>query len=158
MTKSDTVGLVVEAIKKNGDDIDWGLGRRLVYHAEDVPLPTGRADLLLMAEDRSTLYVVEILPGECSAEDVGRLLGHCGWLGKDSTPPSPATDTTSDTEPMGTHSSQVQAKNIRGILLATNFNAGALCALGLCAGLTAVTFSFSLRLSKHDRSTAGLSS
>ena len=97
--ESDIVALVVEAVKKNCDDIDWGLGTRLVYHAEDVPLPTGRADLLLMADDNSTLYVVEIVPGECSAEDVGRLLSHCGWLKKDFNPHFPTTGNTSDPEP-----------------------------------------------------------
>jgi len=86
VNKSDTVALVIEAIKNHGDDIDWGLERKPVFHAEDVPLPTGRANLLIIDNEHQVLYVVEIVPGEAGAEDVGRLLGHCGWLKKDINP------------------------------------------------------------------------
>ena len=147
ITRSDPMALVVEAVKKNGDDVDWGLGRKLAFHAENVPLPTGRADLLLMADDNSILYVVQIVPGECSTGDVGRLLGHCGWL-KKGIYPSTTIDDISAAGQAGSTSPSVHAGDVKGILLATGFGTGALCALDLCTELTPMTFSFSLRLEK----------
>jgi hypothetical protein len=144
----DTVAQVIEAIKKNGDSIDWGLGRRLVYHADKVPLPTGIADLLLITDDRSTLYVVEILPGECSAEDVGRLLGHCGWLQTAILSLSSSVTGVLYPKTENQHSFAVQVTEVKGILLAAGFNAGALCAVANCAELIAMTYSFSIRLGK----------
>ena len=135
LAEVDTTAQVIEAIKKHGGSIDWGLGRRVVYHADKVPLPTGIADLLLITDDSSTLYVVEILPGECSAEDVGRLLGHCGWL-------TTMMNTKAGRPAIGS----LKFSDVQGILLAKAFDAGARCALALCSCLTAKTFSFSIEL------------
>jgi len=145
ITKSDTVALVVEAVKNHGDEIDWGLERTLGFHAEDVPLPTGRADLLIIDNDHQMLYVVEIIPGEAGAEDVGRLLGHCGWLKKDINLKVGDVSSAKYTDPKPT---MALAGEVKGILLAAGFDAGALCALALCTDLIAMTFSFSLRLGK----------
>jgi len=143
LTKSDTVALVVEAVKNHGDEIDWGLRKKLAFHAEDVPLPTGRVDLLIIDNDRQVLYVVEIVPGEAGAEDVGRLLGHCGWLKKDLNPKVGDVSSAERPDPKPT---TMPAEEVKGILLASSFGAGAQCALGLCDELRGMRHSFSLRL------------
>jgi len=146
VTKVDQIRLVVEAIKRTGDKIDWGNGQRLEFHAEDVPLQIGRADLMLIDVCRKTLYVVEVIPGEATAEDVGRLLSYYGWLRKNLLP-----DLTPTQNLMGLGSWFRPADSelfldVKGVVLGERFGAAALCALAGCPEVIVKTYSFSIQI------------
>jgi hypothetical protein len=137
--KLEAIRSVVEAVKDNAD-LDWGVGNRLSYHAEDVPLQVGRADLLLIDDEEQVVYVVEVVPGEAAAEDVGRLMSLCGWM-KTALPPD-----RTNTGPNLHLIASLQVKGVRGILLAQNFSAGAKSTMSLCPDLIAKTYYFALNL------------
>jgi len=146
VTKVDQIRLVVEAIKHAGDKIDWGGGLRLEFHAEDVALQIGRADLMLVDKAHGTLYVVEIIPGEATAEDVGRMLSYYGWLRKNLLP-----DLTPTEDLMGLRSWFRPAESelfqdVKGMVLAESFGAAALCALAACPEMRGKTYRFSIEL------------
>jgi len=146
VTKVDQIRLVVEAIKRTGDKIYWGDGQRLEFHAEDVPLQIGQADLMLLDRAHGTLYVVEIIPGEAAAEDVGRLLSYFGWLRKNLLP-----DLTPTGELLGLGgwfrpAESELFRDVKGILLAESFGAGAACALSVLPEVMGKTYNFSIEI------------
>ena len=148
ITKVDQIKLVVEAIKRTGNIIDWGDGLRLEFHAEDVPLQIGRADLMLIDKANGTLYIVEIIPGEVIAEDVGRLLSYYGWLRKNLLPDLTPTE---DLLGLGSWFRPAESelfRDVKGILLTESFGAAALCALAACPAVIGRTYEFSIEVSK----------
>ena len=148
VTKVDQIRLVVEAIKRAGDKVDWGNGLRLEFHAEDVPLQIGRADLMLMDGCRKTLYVVEIIPEEATAEDVGRLLGYSGWLRRNLLPDLTPTDDLLGLRSWFRPAESELFRHVKGILLAESLDAGAVCALSALPEVMGKIYHFSIDISE----------
>jgi len=145
LNKPNTVALVIEAVT-NGSVIDWGLGKLLYYHAENAPLPTGRADLLLLDNDGFALHVVEVVAGKASAEDIGRLLGHCGWLNTMLVDRRGSTEVIKGAD--GPYPNVFpHVTEVTGIVLAPDFDPGALFALAASPDLVGRTYRFSIELS-----------
>ena len=141
----------IEIIKTSLGKLDFGLGCPLLYHAQDAQLASGTAQLMLVNEPGTILFIVEIVPGEASSEDAGRLLGHVGWLKKvilrGYSPNEPILGRHAWYKPTWYKPSALpNIENLKGILLAEVFNASALSAVSLCPDLVAKTFQFSLEI------------
>ena len=141
----------IEIIKTSLGKLNFGLGYSLLYHAQDAPLASGTAQLMLVNGSGTILFIVEIVPGEASSEDAGRLLGHVGWLKKVILP-----DYSPDEPILGRHAwykptwykpgALPNIESVKGILLAYVFNASALSAVSICPDLVAKTFQFSIEI------------
>lgn len=97
---------------------DWKLGERvtLVDHERPIPGVSGRIDIILRGETTDDLYIVE-LKTRATREHVGQLAAYVGWCKK--------------------HPLPEQTNVVRGVMLAEEFDRGALAALDVCPDLMA---------------------
>lgn len=97
---------------------DWKLEEKLVLvgHERSIPEVNGRIDILVKGETTTDLYIVE-LKSRATREHVGQLASYVGWCKK--------------------HPLSEQTKAVKGILLAEEFDKGALSALEVCPDLRA---------------------
>jgi len=110
---------IQKAILRNFPD-EWGFKEKLVPIDNEKPIPeiNGRIDIRLRGETTATLYIVE-LKLRATREHVGQLASYVGWYKKHPEEMPPPT------------------KAVKGILLAENFDKGALSALEACPDLIA---------------------
>lgn len=95
---------------------DWGLEEKVVLVGSEEPIPeiNGRIDIRLRGEATATIYIVE-LKLRATREHVGQLASYVGWCKN--------------------HPMPGQTRAVRGILLAEDFDEGALSALEACPDL-----------------------
>ncbi|PIU57460.1 MAG: hypothetical protein COS88_01020 [Chloroflexi bacterium CG07_land_8_20_14_0_80_51_10] len=97
---------------------EWGLGEKVALSGYEKSIPdiNGRIDIQLKGDNTATTYIVE-LKLKATREHVGQLASYVGWCKN--------------------HPIPGQTKAVKGILLAENFDNGALAALEACPDLVA---------------------
>ncbi len=102
--------------------IDWHAGEGLRYYAEKPTIPVGQPDVLLLGETSKTLYVIELKVGSAKREHVGQLASYVGWYRQH---PEQCPERCTD---------------VKGILVAEDFDNRTLYALRACHNLEARRF------------------
>jgi hypothetical protein len=125
---------IQRVILRDFPDIEWGLEEKIVLLDSEKPIPeiNGRIDILLKGEATASLIVVE-LKLRATREHVGQLASYVGWykIHPEKMPPP--------------------TKAAKGILLAENFDKGALSALEACPDLMAKICKLSVDIINVDK-------
>jgi len=97
--------------------IDWHASEGLKYYAEKPKIDVGEPDILLIGSKSKTLYVIELKAAVAKREHVGQLASYVGWYRE--------------------HPEQCpeQCTNVKGILVAEDFDSRAIYALKACCDL-----------------------
>jgi len=117
---------VQKVILNNLANIDWGFQEELRYYKHETQIDIGRPDILLEGAKTRTLYVVELKPSRAEREHVGQLQSYVGWYMEHL--PS-------------------EFSSVRGILVAADFNSGAIYAIKANESLEARRYSLSVQIS-----------
>lgn len=122
--------VVVKGLRSSRSD--WHTVERLEYHSEKPPIAVGKPDILCIGARSKNLYVIELKAVQATRRDVGQLASYVGWYrDHPEDRPVPCRD-----------------KDVVGILLARDLNAGAEYALRACANLHGRRFDLHVEIIK----------
>lgn len=142
-------GQVIELLENEPELLAIAFDQPLKFHARFANLAIGQAHLLLLNEPETELYVLEVVPSEATAEDIGRLLAYMGWLDKTLVNIPPEQTLAGLSSWCGSGSFE-KLRGIKGILLACSFSESARCAASGCPKLCMRRYSFSLKIAAGE--------
>ncbi|OBW62580.1 MAG: hypothetical protein A9183_07025 [Dehalococcoides mccartyi] len=140
---------IINILEKQPELLNTGLNQPLKFHAREANLAVGQAQLMLVNEQETELFVLEIVPAEATAEDVGRLLAYVEWLGK-TLLNIPVQQELSGQPNWYRSGSFKKLAKIQGIMLAHSFSEASLCAANACPNLFMRKYAFSLKITPAD--------